>query len=89
MEKNIEKTKKENVEKLTALLAQRERELIKLTKALEQAKERELILKIRERAKSEDAERRLKELEDARKALLNILEDVEEAQRRAEEEKKN
>ena len=87
MEKNIEKTKKENVEELTALLTQRERELIKLTKALEQAKERELILKIRERAKSEDAERRLKELEDTRKALLNILEDVEEAQRRAEQEK--
>lgn len=87
MEKNIKKTEKRNIEELKALLAQQKKELVKKTKALEKAKEREMILKIREWAKTEDAERRLKELEDTRKALLNILEDVEEAQKRAEEEK--
>jgi signal transduction histidine kinase len=55
--------------------------------ALEQGKEREMILRIRERARIEETERKVKELEEARIALMSILEDVEEARKKAEEEK--
>jgi len=54
---------------------------------LERLREKELILKIRESAKTADIEKKVKELENARKALMNILEDVEEARKKAEEER--
>jgi len=56
-------------------------------KELEEMKERETVLRIRERARTQEAERKVKELEEARVALMNILEDVEEARKKAEEEK--
>jgi PAS domain S-box-containing protein len=54
---------------------------------LEEGKERETVLRIRERARTQEAERKVKELEEARIALMNILEDIEEARKKAEEEK--
>jgi len=64
-----------------------EGELKKKIEELETLREKETILRIREIAKSKDIERKVRELEDTRKALMNILEDVEEARKRAEEEK--
>jgi PAS domain S-box-containing protein len=64
-----------------------EEELEKKTKKLQETLEETQILRIRERARAIDTERRAEELEKARIALLNILEDVEEARGRAEEER--
>jgi PAS domain S-box-containing protein len=64
-----------------------EKELEKRTKKLQETLEETQVLRIRERARAIDTERRAEELEKARIALLNILEDVEEARGRAEEER--
>jgi PAS domain S-box-containing protein len=64
-----------------------EEELEKKTKKLQETLEETQVLRIRERARAIDTERRAEELEKARIALLNILEDVEEARGRAEEER--
>jgi PAS domain S-box-containing protein len=64
-----------------------EEELEKRTKKLQETLEETQVLRIRERARAIDTERRAEELEKARIALLNILEDVEEARGRAEEER--
>jgi len=75
-------------------LARVREELEQKIKELEAAKEREMVLRIREIAKAadikrkvEELEKKTKELKEARKALLNILEDVDEARRKAEEER--
>jgi len=69
-------------------------ELEKRIKESEAAKERETILRIREVAKAVDIKRNIKrlekktkELKETRKALLNILEDIDEARKKAEEER--
>jgi len=54
---------------------------------LERLREKEIILRMEESAKSADIEKRVKEFEDTRKALMNILEDAEEARKKAEEER--
>jgi PAS domain S-box-containing protein len=64
-----------------------ESELQNKLEELNKAKETEMILRIREMAKAKDVERKVEELEKARKALMNILEDIEEAKKKAEEEK--
>jgi PAS domain S-box-containing protein len=64
-----------------------EAEIKKKVEELERLREKEIILRIRERAKTKDIERKVKELEEMRKALMNILEDVEEERKKAEEEK--
>jgi signal transduction histidine kinase len=56
-------------------------------KKIREMEELEKIFKIREIARKEDIERKLKALEESRVALMNILEDVEEERKRAEEEK--
>jgi PAS domain S-box-containing protein len=63
------------------------RQLEQKTKELERIKEDEIILKIREKARREEVEKKLEDLEKTRIALMNILEDVEEAREKAEEEK--
>ncbi len=62
-------------------------ELEQKTKELERIKEEEIVLMIRERARREEVEKKLEELEKSKIALMNILEDVEEARKKAEEEK--
>jgi signal transduction histidine kinase len=57
------------------------------TKELERIREEEVVLRIRERARREEVEKRLEDLEKSRIALMNILEDVEEERKRVEEEK--
>jgi PAS domain S-box-containing protein len=64
-----------------------EAEIKKRIEELEELREKEIILRIREAAKAKDIERKAEELEETRKALMNILEDVEEERREAEEEK--
>jgi PAS domain S-box-containing protein len=64
-----------------------ETQLKEKIKELEKLREKELVLRIREIAKSKDIERKAEELEKTRKALMNILEDVEEERKKAEEEK--
>ena len=64
-----------------------ETQLKEKIKELEELREKELVLRIREIAKSKDIERKVEELEKTRKALMNILEDVEEERKKAEEEK--
>jgi PAS domain S-box-containing protein len=64
-----------------------ETQLREKIKELEELREKELVLRIRELAKSKDIEKRVEELEKTRMALMNILEDVEEERKRAEEEK--
>jgi len=64
-----------------------EKKLLKRTKKLQEMYEETQILRIRERARMAEAEKRTKELENARTALINILEDVEEARLKAEEER--
>jgi PAS domain S-box-containing protein len=64
-----------------------EAEIKKKIEELERLREKEIILRIRERAKTKDIERKVKELEEMKKALMNILEDVEEERKRAEEER--
>jgi PAS domain S-box-containing protein len=64
-----------------------EAEIKRRIEELEKLREKEIILRIRERAKTKDIERKVKELEEMRKALMNILEDVEEERKKAEEEK--
>jgi PAS domain S-box-containing protein len=64
-----------------------EAEIKRRIEELERLREKEIILRIRERAKTKDIERKVKELEEMRKALMNILEDVEEERKKAEEEK--
>jgi len=56
-------------------------------KKIREMEELEKIFKIREIARKEDIERKLKALEESRVALMNILEDVEEERKKAEEEK--
>jgi PAS domain S-box-containing protein len=68
-------------------LMERREELEKKIEELERAREAETILRIRERAKTRDIEKKVKELDETRIALMNILEDVEEERKRAEEEK--
>jgi PAS domain S-box-containing protein len=63
------------------------RQLEQKTKELERIREDEIVLKIRERARREEVEKKLEDLEKSRIALMNILEDVEEARKKAEEEK--
>jgi len=62
-------------------------ELEKKIEELEKIREVETILRIREKARARDTERKVEELEKVRNALMNILEDVEEARKKAEEEK--
>jgi PAS domain S-box-containing protein len=64
-----------------------ETQLKEKIKEFEKLREKELVLRIREIAKSKDIERKVEELEKTRKALMNILEDVEEERKKAEEEK--
>jgi PAS domain S-box-containing protein len=64
-----------------------ERKIQERTKKLQEMFEETQILRIRERARMVDIERKSEELEKARTALINILEDVEEARKRAEEER--
>jgi PAS domain S-box-containing protein len=64
-----------------------ETQLKEKIKEFEELREKELVLRIREIAKSKDIERKVEELEKTRKALMNILEDVEEERKKAEEEK--
>ena len=68
-------------------LMEKREELEKKIRELEETKEKETILRIRERAKTKDIERKVKELEESRTALMNILEDVQEARGEAEEER--
>jgi len=68
-------------------LMEKREELEKKIRELEETKEKETILRIRERAKTKDIERKVKELEESRTALMNILEDVQEARGKAEEER--
>jgi PAS domain S-box-containing protein len=63
------------------------RQLEQKTKELERIKENEIILRIREKARREEIEKKLEDLEKSRIALMNILEDVEEARKKTEEEK--
>jgi len=69
-------------------LMEKREELEKRIGELEKTREKEQILRIREKAKSLDIEIKVKELEEIRIALTNMLEDVEEARGRAEEETK-
>jgi PAS domain-containing protein len=64
-----------------------EKKIQERTKKLREMFEETQILRIRERARMAEAEKRAEELEKARTALINILEDVEEARARAEEER--
>jgi PAS domain S-box-containing protein len=64
-----------------------ESELRNKLEELNKVREAEMVLKIREMAKARDVERKVEELEKTRKALMNILEDVEEERKKAEEEK--
>jgi PAS domain S-box-containing protein len=64
-----------------------ETKLQERTKKLQEALEETQVLRIREKARMTDAEKRAEELEKARTALISILEDVEEARKKAEEEK--
>jgi PAS domain S-box-containing protein len=64
-----------------------EKELKRKINDLEKAREEEIVLRIREKAKSHDIEVKVRELENTRKALLNILEDVYLERKRAEEER--
>jgi PAS domain S-box-containing protein len=64
-----------------------ETQLKEKIKEFEELREKEMVLRIREMAKSKDIERKVEELEKTRMALMNILEDVEEERKRAEEEK--
>jgi len=73
--------------KLEGVRKEIEKKLQKRTKKLREMFEETQILRIRERARMAEAERRAEELEKARTALINILEDVEEARGRAEEER--
>jgi len=96
-----EEFKSEELRKGTKTLLRRDLELTRVKeelerkiKELEAAKEREMVLRIREIAKAADIKRKVeqlekktKELKDARKALLNILEDIDEARKKAEEER--
>jgi len=82
------------MERITKMLVRRDFELMEKRKELEEkireleeAREVETILRIREKAKTRDIERKVRELEETRAALMNILEDVEEARKKAEEEK--
>jgi len=68
-------------------LMEKREELEEKIKEMDEAKKKETVLRIREQAKTEDVERKAKELEETRVALMNILEDVEEARRKAEEER--
>jgi PAS domain S-box-containing protein len=68
-------------------LMEKREELEKKIEELNKAKETETILRIRERARARDIERKAEELEKTRMALMNILEDVEEERKRAEEER--
>jgi signal transduction histidine kinase len=63
------------------------RQLEQKTKELERKREDEIVLKIRERARRKEVEKKLEDLEKSKIALMNILEDVEEARKKAEEEK--
>lgn len=54
---------------------------------LEKSEEEKTVSLIRQKAISLDAERKAEELEKTRQALMNILEDVDEERRKAEEEK--
>jgi PAS domain S-box-containing protein len=74
-------------ERLEQKVKERTKELQEKVEELEKAKEEQTVLRIREKAKTRDIENKVKELEEARKALMNILEDVEEERKRAEEEK--
>jgi PAS domain S-box-containing protein len=58
-----------------------------MAKSLQEMLEKSDILRIREKARMVDIERKSEELEKTRTALMNILEDVEEERKRAEEEK--
>jgi PAS domain S-box-containing protein len=64
-----------------------ERKIQERTKRLQEMFEETQVLRIRERARMVDIERKSEELEKTRTALINILEDVEEARKKAEEEK--
>jgi len=78
--RSFEKSQREKLNLLAEKLEQKNKEIEKI-------KEEEIVLRIREKAKSEEVEKKLAELEKSRIALLNILEDVEEARKKAEEEK--
>jgi two-component system phosphate regulon sensor histidine kinase PhoR len=84
--KELDRIAKMLVRRDFELMKKRE-ELEKKIQELEKAKETETVLRIRERAKTRDIERKVKELEESRKALMNILKEIEEERRRAEEEK--
>jgi len=84
--REMERISKMLVRRDFELMGKRE-ELEKKIGELEETREKETILRIRERAKTKDIERRVKELEESRTALMNILEDVEEARGKAEEER--
>jgi PAS domain S-box-containing protein len=64
-----------------------ERKIQERTKKLQEMFEEAQILRIRERARMVDIERKSEELERTRTALMNILEDVEEERKKTEEEK--
>ena len=66
-------------------LMEKKEELEKKIREIEETREKETIIRIRERAKTKDIERKVKELEESRTALMNILEDVQEARGEAEE----
>jgi PAS domain S-box-containing protein len=73
--------------KLTIINKEIERKIQERTKKLQKAFEEIQILRIRERARMVDAERKAKELEKARTALINVLVDIEKARAMAEKER--
>ena len=73
--------------KLERVRKEIERKIQERTKKLQETFEETQILRIRERARMVDIERKSEELEKARTALINILEDVEEARGKIEEER--
>jgi PAS domain S-box-containing protein len=73
--------------KLERVRKEIERKIQERTKKLQETLEETQILRIRERARMIDIERKSEELEKARAALINILEDVEEARGKIEEER--
>ncbi len=78
--KRLQKDLREKVRERTAELREKINEL-------EREKEIEIVLRIREKAKVFDIRKKVEELKNARTALLNILEDVEEERRGAEAER--
>jgi len=73
--------------KLKGICQKFKRKLQQNIKKFQEVLEESQVLRIREKAKTIDTERKLEELEQTRKALINILEDVEEARKIAEEER--